>query len=84
VQVVDRVSDLLHLDRAINQQTHVAQAKADNLNGVLCLQGIIHQDQLVKEAETVQREESWDCFGRRTVVGHFLDLEIDEDVTAGR
>lgn len=59
-QHVDRRSNLLHLDGAIDQQSHVTQTETDNLNGILHPQSIVNQDQLVEETEAVQGQEGGD------------------------
>lgn len=43
--------DLSYLYAGVNEHASVVEAKSDDLNGILCAQRIVDQDQLVQEAE---------------------------------
>ena len=82
VQGCHCLSDLLHLDCAVDQKTDIANTQSNDLNGVLHSKRVVYQHQLVEETEAIEGKERGNCFGGGTIVGEFLDLEIREDVTA--
>lgn len=76
--------DLLHLDSTVNEESEIAQAKSNDLNGVFHAKGIVDQNQLVEEPETVEGEEGGDGLRGGTLVRLLLDLEVREDITKRR
>ncbi len=81
LQVGDCVTDLINLNGSVDEKREVRDAKSDDLNGVLCLEGIPHQQEFVDEAEQEQAEEGRDRlkFGLDTILsGPFRVVHIAE------
>lgn len=59
--VVDHAADgrlnLLHLEKAIGQETQVANAKADQLDCVLSAQCIVRETELIQQGENKQAQK---------------------------
>lgn len=51
LQDLDGLLDLLNLDSRVDEQGHVGDGHADDLNGVLHAQGVPHNHHLVEEPE---------------------------------
>lgn len=69
VQGCHGFSNLLHLDRSVDQESDVTDTQSDDLNCILHSQRIVDQHQFVEETEAIEGKESGDCFGGGTVVG---------------
>ena len=65
LNVRDGSSDLVDLQRGVDEQGQVRDADSNDLDGVLETQGIPGQDQLVQETKNEERQEG----GYRLVVG---------------
>lgn len=60
-QLEDGVSDLIHLNGAVDEKTAVVHDQPNDLNGIFHAQGIPYEQQLIEKAKNVQGEEGRDC-----------------------
>lgn len=68
-QIVNRISNLLHLHSSIYEEREVKEAKANDLDGVLESKRIVHKQQLEEKSEDVQGEEGRDCTRSSLIAG---------------
>lgn len=59
-QLLEGVVDLIALYGCVDKNGHVHGHDADDLNGVLRAESIVHEQQLVHEAENEEGEVGWD------------------------
>lgn len=81
----DGIADLVHLDGRVDQDCQVVGADADDLDGVLLVQRVVHEHELVDEAEDEEGEVAGDGAGDAAGlvgVGGERHLELGEDIAA--
>lgn len=84
-EVRNGVLDLIYLDSRVDQDCHVVRADADDLNGVLLIQRIVDQHELIDEAKDEEGEVAWDgASDAAGLVGVRREryLELSEDISA--
>jgi hypothetical protein len=76
-QYHDGIVDLVNLDRAVHEQPEVANAEADDLDGIFQAKCVVHKHELINEAEDIKCQERWDRFRLFGVGGRSLELELE-------